>query len=520
MRLPLSTIVPPMSAGCRRVAREGEDMRTAIKASWVVGHDKGAHTLLRDGMVVYEGNRIIHVGKAFDGEADHTIDAIGKLVAPGFIDTHVHSGHRASHRLISDTGRPIYYGQPFLEISVPKEGKQVVGDVRYLKHGEAGADAAVQLNATFTVAELLRNGVTTFVEFGSQLAIQDALLNEVTRLGTRAYLAPGYDCGRWLGDDKGRLQRVANEEFGLQGLNTALEWIAKNDGAADGRVRGILVPREVETSTIDVLHRTIEAADRLNLPMATHAAYSVIEFYEIVREHMMTPIELLDSIGMLRPTLNIGHGNFISDNPNLNYAVKRDLALMGSAGASISHCPINIARRARTLNNWQKYRDAGVSISIGSDTYPRDMIMNMRTASYMGKIMAHTYFAAGAGEVFGAATLGGAKSVGRDDLGRLAPGALADIIIIDLSGGVSLRYGPVRDPVKSLIECGVGDDIETVIVDGKIVMQDRKIPGVDFAALRTQAQAAGEKVWATLPDWDPLGRTADSACPWCYPMAQ
>src|SRR5436309_3031651 len=176
MRLPLSTIVPPMSGGCRRVAREREDMRTAIKASWVVGHDKSAHTLLRDGMVVYEGNRIIHVGQAFDGEVDHTINAIDKLVAPGFIDTHVHSGHRASHRLISDTGRPIYYGQPFLEISVPKEGKQVIGDVRYLKHGEAGVDAAVELNATFTAAELLRNGVTTFVEFGSQLAIQDALL--------------------------------------------------------------------------------------------------------------------------------------------------------------------------------------------------------------------------------------------------------------------------------------------------------------------------------------------------------
>ena len=61
-----------------------------------------------------------------------------------------------------------------------------------------------------------------------------------------------------------------------------------------GSRRGILVPREVETSTIEVLHRTVEAADRLNLPMATHAAYSVIEFYETVREHMMTPIELLE----------------------------------------------------------------------------------------------------------------------------------------------------------------------------------------------------------------------------------
>jgi 5-methylthioadenosine/S-adenosylhomocysteine deaminase len=132
--------------------------------------------------------------------------------------------------------------------------------------------------------------------------------------------------------------------------------------------------------------------------------------------------------------------------------------------------------------------------------------------------MSHTYFAATAGEVFQAATLGGAVSVGRDDLGRLAPGALADIIVIDLSGRGSLRYGPVRDPVKSVVECGVGDDVDTVIVDGKIIMESGLIPGVDFGSIRQDAQAAGEQVWATLQDWDPLARTHEDACPWCYPM--
>jgi 5-methylthioadenosine/S-adenosylhomocysteine deaminase len=412
----------------------------------------------------------------------------------------------------------MYYGQPFLEISVPKEGKVVKGDPRYLKHGDAGSEAAFHLNALFTVAELIRNGVTTFIEYGSQLRVQDALLAEVERLGSRAYLAPGYDCGRWVGDSAGRLKRVRNDPLGEEGLDVALQWIAAHDGAAGGRVRGILVPREVETSSLDVLQRTVKAADELKLPIATHAAYSVIEFYEVVKEHMMTPIQLLDSIGMLRPTLNIGHGNFIADNPNLNYSVACDLELMGKAGATVSHCPINIVRRARVLDNWQKYAAAGVNLSIGSDTYPRDMIMNMRTASYLGKIMSHTYFAATAGEVFQAATLGGAVSVGRDDLGRLAPGALADIIVIDLSGRGSLRYGPVRDPVKSVVECGVGDDVDTVIVDGKIIMESGLIPGVDFGSIRQDAQAAGEQVWATLQDWDPLARTHEDACPWCYPM--
>jgi 5-methylthioadenosine/S-adenosylhomocysteine deaminase len=493
-------------------------MRTLISGTWIVGHHKGHHRLIRDGVVVYEGNRIIHVGKSFDGQVDKTIDAAGKLVAPGFIDTHVHTGHRASHRLITDTGRPMYYGQPFLEISVPKEGAVVKGDPRYLKHGDTGAEAAFPLNATFTVAELLRNGIATFVEFGSQLRVQDSLLSEVTRLGTRAYLAPGYDCGRWVGDESGRLKRVRNDRLGLDGLQTALNWIERNDGAAGGRVRGILVPREVETSSIELLRRTRDAADQRKLPMATHAAYSVLEFHDIVREHMMTPIELLADLEMLRPTMNIGHGNFIADNPNLNYSRARDLELMGKAGVTISHCPLNIVRRARVLDNWKKYREAGVNISIGSDTYPRDMIMNMRTASYMGKIMSHTYFAATAGEVFEAATLGGAISLGRDDLGRLAPGALADIIIIDLSGGDTLRYGPVRDPVKSMVECGIGDDVDTVIVDGRICMESGTIPGIDFRRLNAEAQSAAEAIWATLPEWDPLGRKAEEACPFCYPV--
>lgn len=493
-------------------------MRTKIEASWIVAYEENDHKLIKDGVVVYEDNKILYVGQSFDGEVDNTISANGSLVCPGFIDTHVHSGHRASHRLITDTGRPMYYGQPFLEISVPKEGKVVSGDPRYLKHGDSESESAFRLNAIFTVAELLRNGITTFIEYGSQLRVQEALLDEVQRLGTRAYLGPGYDCGRWVGDKSGRLKRVRNDQLGLDGFDTALDWIKKNDGSAEDRVRGILVPREVETCSLEVLKRTRDASNEFGFPMATHAAYSVIEFYEVVKEHMKTPIELLDDLDMLRPTLNIGHGNFVSDNSNLNYSSHNDLKLMGASGASISHCPINIMRRGRKLDNWKKYEMAGVNMSIGTDTYPRDMIMNMRNASYHGKVMGNSYFYASAGDVFRAATIGGAISVGREDLGRLKPGAIADILIIDLTGRGTLRFGPVRDPIKSLIECGIGDDVQTVIVDGKIVMENGVIPGVDISKIAEEAQTAGEQVWNTHQDWDPLERTHVEACPWCYSM--
>jgi cytosine/adenosine deaminase-related metal-dependent hydrolase len=491
-------------------------MRTCIDGGWVVSHAAGGHRMDRGHQVVFEGDRVLYTGPRFDGHVDVTVDAAGMLVCPGFIDTHVHSGHRSSHRLITDTGRPDFFGQPFLEISVPREGQRIQGDVRYLRPDEEGAQDEIDFNATFTVAEMLRNGITTFVEFGSQLHLQDALARQCERLGLRGYLGPGYDSGRWVGDEHGRLKRVVDEEAGRRGLEQALRFIDERDHGPDGLVRGLLVPREVETTSLDLLRRTRAIADERQLPIATHAAYSVLEFQDIVREHRMTPIELLDSLGLLRPTLNIGHGNFIADNPRLNYSGARDLKLMGQAGVSISHCAINIVRRARTLDSWQKYVEAGVNIALGSDTYPRDLILNMRTASYHGKVMSHNLRAASAAEVFSAATLGGARSLGRDDLGRLAPGARADILLIRLDGRGTLRMGPVRDPIKTLVECGVGDDVDTVYVAGQRRMHQGAIPGVDFDALRAQAQAAGERIWQHWHSADPLGRTAEQASPWSF----
>lgn len=493
-------------------------MRTLIRGGWVVGFTGNTHVLFRDGVVVYEEDRVRYVGPSFQGTADREIDARGKLVAPGFIDTHVHSGHRASHRLITDTGRPDYFGQPFLEISVPREGTRVGGDPRYARPDAPGADAGDQLLSTFTVAELLRNGITTFMEFGSQLRVQEALLPEVERLGIRAYLGPGYDSGRWVGDERGRLKRVLDEAAGWRELEGAKEFITRIDGSCDGRIRGLLVPREAETCSVDLLRATRKAAGDLGAPIATHAAYSVIEFFQTVTEHRMTPVELLDSVGLLGPDLTIGHGNFVAENPLMNYSAGHDLELMAARGVTVSHCPVNLARRARYLDSWERYRKAGINLALGSDTYPRDLIVQMRIASYIGKVISHNLFAASAAEVFEAATLGGARALGRDDLGRLAPGAKADILIIDLGGRDTLRYGPVRDPIKSLVECGIGDDVETVIVDGIVRMEERRIPDLDLAGLGRQAQEAGEQVWARVQEWDPLRRTAGEMSPWSFPL--
>jgi len=494
-------------------------MRTRITCGWLVAHAAGYHTLWRNAELVYEGNAVLFVGERFEGAVDREIDARDKLVAPGFIDTHVHSGHRASHRLISDIGRGDYFGQPFLEISVAREGTRVGGDPRYVRPDDNSVMDELLLNARWTVAELLRNGITTFVEFGSQLRVQQALLQVVGELGIRAYLGPGFDSGRWIGGDGGKLVRVIDEASGEREFALALEFIDRHQGAHEDRVRGILVPREIETCTVALMRKAAQVAQERDLPAAIHAAYNIHEVFDIIREHQMTSIELLRDVGLMSDKLNIGHGNFTCDNPLMNYSGSHDLEIMGSHHCSISHCPVNVARRGRFLDNWESYRKAGVNVALGTDTYPRDMILQMRNASYMGKIASGNLKAATAAHVFEGATLNGARSVGRDDLGRLQPGAKADIVVIGLTGSDTLRMGPVRDPIKSLIDCGIGDDVDTVIVDGVVRMENGRIPGIDFAELRAQAQAAGERVWSGWQNWDPLGRTADEMSPFSFPRA-
>src|SRR5713101_6103643 len=206
-------------------------MRTRIACGWLVAHADGHHTLWRNAELVFEGNTVLFVGERFEGRVDREIDARDRLVVPGFIDTHVHSGHRASHRLITDTGRPDYFGQPFLDISVPREGTRVGGDPRYLRPDAPEAASGTRLHATFTVAELLRNGVTTFMEFGSQRRVQEALAPEVERLGIRAYLGAGYDSGRWVGGPGGRLKRMVDEAAGRREFDAAVEFIKNVDGS-------------------------------------------------------------------------------------------------------------------------------------------------------------------------------------------------------------------------------------------------------------------------------------------------
>ena len=145
------------------------------------------------------------------------------------------------------------------------------------------------------------------------------------------------------------------------------------------------------------------------------------------------------------------------------------------------------------------------------------MIRVMDLAHNLNKILMGNQWSLDPGEIFMAATLGGAKALGRDDLGRLSPGAKADIIIIDLN---SLRTGLVEDPIRTLILHTSGWNIKTVIINGRTVMEDGVIPGVDQQQLHQQGQNYFDKMRAAYTQRDYMKRPADELFPPVFKNAQ
>lgn len=487
--------------------------RTVVRGGWVVCHPGDGHALMRDGVVVVDDGAISAVTAEYDGQADVVIDAAGKLVCPGFVDTHVHVGTRATHRLIADSGNPYFFGQPFLHWAVTRRGVPSPGGDGVRLGGEADRFASL-----FTIAELLRNGITTFVEVGGRAPMLGACAEVAAELGIRAYLGPGIASSYYVDGRPDRMwDRAVDPVREREQMQAARDFAERYDGSADGRVHAVLAPRELENCSLPLLEEIRALAEERNLPVEVHAAYSPIEWQCITQEHGCTPVEYLERAGLLGPSVILGHGNLIAE-LNPSWPGGRDLEILSATGTSVSHSPVNLTRRGRTFDSLARYLGAGVNVALGTDTYPRDMIEQMRMASYLCKVMAADYTVGTAADVFNAATLGGATALRRPDLGRIAPGAAADLVVVSLRPQGSMRYGVIHDPVKALVDCGVGDDVELVMVDGRVVVEGGRLCDVDTAELLESAQCDAHRYWAGVQDWDPARRAMENWSPWAFPL--
>jgi 5-methylthioadenosine/S-adenosylhomocysteine deaminase len=478
-------------------------MRTLIQGGWVVGFDGRSHQLFRDGTVVYEDDAVIDVAQRFDGQTDRTIDARGMLVMPGLINTHLHLGSNAPHAFFLDETKADYFGSNFYAYSVSRRG---AADTR--------ASTRPDVEQLYGLWAAIRGGATTVMDIGSRNPVD--LVRVVGELGARVYLGPSFKSYSYVFDQAGRIQWDPDPASGEAGLARAVEFASQYDGAHNGRVRCMLYPAQLDTCSVELLKATRTAADQHALRISLHAAMNLVEFHRILREHGRTPLQLLHDIGFLRHDVLLGHSVFHAHHSWAHFPYVDDLELVADSGASVAHAPYKYAKMGIMLESFERYRQLGINVALGTDTFPQDLVAEMRLAGLMCRFAEGSFRVGKASDVFDAATLGGARALGREDLGRLAPGARADIVIVDLRGA---HFGAVHDPIKSLVEYASGSDIDTVIVDGRTLVEARRAVALDEGALLARVQKSGEQAWASSADWHWRHATVDEIAPMSYSLA-
>jgi 5-methylthioadenosine/S-adenosylhomocysteine deaminase len=479
-------------------------MRTHIEGGWVVAFNGTTHEVYEQGSVVFDDDTIVHAGAAWTGQADAHRSAAGKLVSPGFINTHVHTAGNGGDYLLLDMAKNDYRTANYMSFAAPLKGR--------MTPPPPGAVAALR---TFTFLHAMRNGATTIIDVGGLRGDYEGYARLVDELGVRVYGGPPFRDRDTYMDAQGRLTYDENVALGRERLQEAVDFVKNYDRSAGGRLRGILNAAQVETCTERLLRDGRDAAHRLDVPIHTHAGGNLVEFQRIMDEHRKTPIRFLADLGFLDERTLIGHGVFTTAHPWSRYPFGDDVATLAATGATIGHCPYKYAKMAMTLHSFQRYVDAGVTVAIGTDTYPMDMLGELRWASILAKTTDGDYQAGQHRDVFNAATLGGCRFLQRADLGRLAAGAKADILVIDLDRLGSLVY---HDPIKALIDAGSGRDIDTVIVDGKTLVQGGRLTRLDEEAVYARAREAVRQYWDAVPRWRWDGAAVERIIPPAFPL--
>lgn len=469
-------------------------MTLTIRARHVLGWDGTDHTLIPDGAVVVEGDTLTYVGPRAGApatpEGSEVLEAGDALVAPGFVDLNALGD--VDHHLIG--------------AAVPPERAtelQWSRDWFAHRRREQMSSEDEAAKSRYAYAALLLGGITTAMPItstipklhGETYAEVAAAAGHAADLGLRVYLGPSYLQGKHVRDDLGGYSvRLFDEDVVAAGLADAERFVEEFEGTAGGLIRTCVVPERVELQTVDSLRASKAIARRHGVPMRLHAAQGLFEYRYLTERTGMSPVAFLDSLGLLDEATLIPHAHLASGHPAIDDRGDADLDLLRDSGTTVIHCPTVQARWGEALHSFGRYLRHGIRMAMGTDTWPADMVENIRLGSYVSRILDGNSPESGFAALYRAATVGGADALGRPDLGRLAAGCRADLLVVDQS---SFNHGVAGDPVAQLLLAGSARSVRTVVVAGRVVVRDRRIPGVDLEELARVGQGIHDRMAAS-----------------------
>jgi 5-methylthioadenosine/S-adenosylhomocysteine deaminase len=445
-----------------------------IANGYVVTMD-GRRQIYSDGAVAITGRDIVAVGRTKDvlarHKAPHVIDACGKLVMPGLIDGHNHAFQYLSKGIGDDVDIMTWLY------------KRVYPYETHVNAEEA------YVGALGNYVQMIKSGTTCFNEPGGYHV--DSLAQAAVDVGIRGILNRST---RDIADQGAPLPEKLFEDLDTnlrQGEAAGGKW----HNAAEGRLRCWFSLRYV-FNVSDELCKAIKAlADQYKVGIHAHAAAVEGENEAIEERFGKRSLERFHDLGLFGPNLYLVH---------MGYPNEREIGWLKENDVKIAHCPSASMHGAYGVVGNQMMKrmiDLGLTISLGTDSATAGRFLDMVRVMYLAACAHRDQFAdatiMGAYKAMEMATIDGARACLWDDqIGSLETGKRADIVIVGMD---ELRWHPNLDPVRSLVYAADGDDVETVIIDGRIVMRDRVILTVDEEKLKRDVIRAG-KAWIERAD--------------------
>jgi 5-methylthioadenosine/S-adenosylhomocysteine deaminase len=393
--------------------------------------------------------------------AKETLDAGGQVVMPGLVNTHGHAP-MVLYRGLADDLALMEWLQKYI---FPAEAKTVSPEM-------------VRLGTNLAALEMIQSGTTTFTDM---YYFEEEIARAAKAAGLRGVLG----------------QTVI--QFPVADARTPLEALARaetflKEFANDDLIVPALAPHAMYTLDAATLKAVRALAEKYRAPVLIHLSETTDEQKTSMTRHKMSPTRYLESLGFWGPSTGSGqvpvlaaHGVWLS---------AADIQILAKRKVGVSHNPESNMKLASGVAKVPALRKAGVNVGLGTDgaasNNDLDMFEAMRQAAFLHKLTSNDPRTLPARTVLEMATIEGARALGMADrIGSLEAGKRADLIVVSMSGA---RQTPMYDPMSHLVYVARGDDVQTTIVNGKVVMRDRKVLTLDEAQVIKDAQAFAAKV--------------------------
>ena len=402
-------------------------------------------------------------------EAKKVLDGKGKIAMPGLINCHMHLP-QVMMRGVSD--------------NVDVMG--ILTDYIWPIQGHYSGDDAL-LSAELGILEMIKSGTTAFLSTGLHPRYGiNRIAEMMVASGIRGVLS------KYVMDESGyatedtALHRGMWEK-GEESFQQALDLIDTWHGKGDGRLQGWFSPRSVGGVSVELFRKVSRAAEELGVGITTHWAEIQNNVDYTVERYGMLPAEFAEHVGMLGDNVTLAHGICFEDH---------ELDLLAETGTNICHCPVCNMKLAMGAARVPEMLARGVNVCLGNDgmidNNTADMFREMRTMLLLQRNTFGDPAYPTAAEAVEIATLRGAKALMAEDLvGSLEVGKAADLILIDAE---QPHLQPVHDPVSAAVWAANGSDVNTVVINGEIVMENRVVKTMDEKRILKEVVESKEKM--------------------------